>query len=110
MVSLVQYACRVTGAALTLASTLGPDGDPSVVRRRHWLLLGLDLHLDRHAEEVAWRAGEAATERNGLAGITGNRNADQVASANQCVGWIELDPACARQVDLCPGVCCAAAN
>ncbi len=41
---------------------------------------------------------------DGLSSLTRDRDANQVAVANNAVGWVEFDPARAREVDLTPGV------
>src|SRR5215470_10272822 len=48
-------------------------------------------------------------QRDRLARIARNSDADQVAAADDTVGRIELDPAGARQIDLHPGMRRAAA-
>src|SRR6516225_9248620 len=45
-----------------------------------------------------------ARERNGLARIARDRDADEIAVSNDTVGGIEFDPAGARQIDLAPCV------
>jgi hypothetical protein len=43
-------------------------------------------------------------ERNCLAGVTRDSDADEVTISNDAVCWIKFDPAGARQIDLAPRV------
>ena len=72
--------------------------------------LGGDPDLDRHAGEVGGGARVGAAQGRRLLGGAGDRDADQVAVADDAVGRVELDPAGAGQVDLRPGVRRAAAD
>src|ERR1700722_4688779 len=54
-------------------------------------------------------AEEAAPQRQRLRRIPGDRNADEIAVADDAVGRIEIAPARARQIDLRPGMGRAAA-
>ena len=51
-----------------------------------------------------------AVQGDGLARIARDRDANEVAVADDAVGRIELDPAGARQIDLHPGMGRAAAD
>src|SRR4051794_23567780 len=68
------------------------------------------IHLHLHPELVVGAAGIGAGERHRLAGIARDRDADEIAVADDAVGGIELHPAGARQIDLAPGVGRAAAD
>src|SRR5260370_15876879 len=66
----------------------------------------LVAHLDEdvHARLVLAAAEIGSRQRRRLCGIARDRDADQVLSADQSVGWVEFDPAGAGQVDLAPRV------
>src|SRR5271155_625852 len=49
-------------------------------------------------------------ERYCLARITHDRDTNEVAVADNAIGWIEIDPTRSRQIDLSPGVRVTAAH
>src|SRR5208282_2001771 len=72
--------------------------------------VGGDSDLDFHSQIVGQRTGERTMERYCLARITHHRNTNEVAVANDAIGWIEIDPTGSRQIDLSPGMRVAAAH
>src|SRR5271155_424521 len=69
-------------------------------------------HADRdiHAQEGRSLPGEGAPQRQNVSVIPSYGHPDQIAIADNAIGWIEIDPTGARQVDLHPGVRGAAAR
>src|SRR5215213_7481235 len=62
------------------------------------------IDADIHAEISIGGAEIGAVQRNGLTRIAGDRDANEIAAADDAVGRIELDPPRARKVDLHPGM------
>src|SRR3954462_3705411 len=60
------------------------------------------LHGDAHAVLVRSVALIRAVQRDGLPGVAGDADADEVAIADDAVGRIELHPTGAWQIDLAP--------
>src|SRR5689334_17760643 len=75
---------------------------------RHRLADDIDLHF--HPQLVLRTSCIGAGERNCLARITRDRDADEIAVSDDAIGGIEFDPAGARQIDLAPCVGRAAAD
>src|SRR5579863_3599771 len=69
-------------------------------------------HADRdiHAQEGRSLPDEGAPERQNVRVIPSHRHSDQIAIADNAVGWIEIDPAGAWKIDLHPSVRGAAAH
>src|ERR1700710_1868713 len=77
-----------------------------------WVVSSLCLghaHLDIEAAKRAGFAVPGAPERQRLMVVPCDRDTDEMAIANDTVGGIEVDPACAGQIDLQPRMCGAAA-
>ena len=98
----------VAGADLH-ASSLKPTEQAVAWFRSPGLFLATDLHRHLHAEIVVAVAGERAGERQGLARLAGDGDADQLVIAEDGVGRVDIDPAGAGQIDLHPGMGGAAA-
>src|SRR5580692_9901489 len=63
-------------------------------------------HADRniHPQEGRRLSDERPPKGQNMGVIPGDCDADQVAIPDNAVGWIEVDPAGARQIDLHPGM------
>src|SRR5580658_3222818 len=73
-----------------------------------WSLFG---HADRdiHAQKGRGLPDEGAPQRQHVRVIPSNGHSDEIAIADNAIGWIEIDPAGAWKIDLHPGVRCATA-
>src|ERR1700722_16308833 len=67
-----------------------------------------DLHGDFHGQVIRSGAEPRALQRNGLARVMRDRDADEFFIADDASRRIEVDPARARNIDLDPGVGIAA--
>ena len=63
-----------------------------------------DAYLHLHAEMVRRVSDEGAVERGRVVRITSDRNGDKADLADIAAGGVEIDPTCAWQVDLRPGM------
>src|SRR5437763_12331169 len=72
------------------------------IRPRYPLADDIDLHF--HPQLVLRTSSIGSGERNCLARITRDRDADEIAVSDDAVGGIEFDPTGARQIDLAPCV------
>src|SRR6202040_3330426 len=75
-----------------------------------WMSIRADADRDIHADQVGGIAGPGAGQRHRLTRVAHDRDADQVAIADDAVGRVEFDPAGAGKVDLEPGMRGAAAD
>src|SRR3984957_3739038 len=75
------------------------------------VLWSLFDHADRdiHGQEGRGLPDESTPQRQNVCVIPSHRDSDQIAIADNAIGWIEIDPAGAWKVDLQPGVGGAAA-
>src|SRR5439155_7811075 len=69
-----------------------------------------DDHRTAHTEKGRRVAHETAPERQGLRRVPGHRDTNKITIADDAVGWIEINPARSRQVDLQPSMGCPAAD
>src|ERR1700720_1166915 len=69
-----------------------------------------DAYRDFHAEKVGREAGPSARERHCPPRVANDRDADQIAVADDAAGRVVLDPAGAGYIDLQPGMGGAAAD
>src|ERR1700676_903215 len=77
-----------------------------------WVKTVFRLHIDLylHAGLVGTTTPIDARQGNRLFGRTSHRNPDQVTVSHNAIDGIKLDPSGARQVNLTPSVCRAAAK
>ena len=72
--------------------------------------VGGDGDLDVHSQVVGRKPRPGTMQRYRLARIAHHRDTNEVAVANDAIGWIEIDPTGSRQIDLRPGMRVAAAR
>src|ERR1700733_5467909 len=65
---------------------------------------------DIHAQKGRGLADEGAPQRQNVGVIPSHSHPDQIAIADNAVGWIEIDPAGAWKIDLHPGMRSTAAH
>ena len=65
---------------------------------------GRDGHLHLHVEMIQRGPDEGAVERDRVMRIAHDRNGDKADLADAASRWVEIDPAGAWQIDLCPGM------
>src|SRR5450631_2695591 len=68
---------------------------------------GANRDADMEPDRVIRIADITARDRERLLRCPRDSNADQIGAGDEPIGWIELNPACPRQVDAAPGMCAA---
>src|SRR6266481_2414020 len=98
------------GVGCTAAYAISKPTLISMMLRLRPFVGGDDIDVHLHADEGVGRPEIGAMQRDRLARIAGDCDANEVAGTDDAVGRIELDPTVARQIDLHPGMGRAAAD